>query len=53
MSTGLTDRCDASASGSEDAHHWFILPGVGELRLCSHHAHKHAEMLSKEGWVKR
>lgn len=53
MTAGLTDRCDATASGSEAAQHWFILPGVGELRLCSHHAQKHAEMLDKEGWTRR
>lgn len=53
MAEGLMSRCDATASGSETARHWWILPGVGELRMCLHHSRKHAEMLSKEGWVKR
>jgi hypothetical protein len=48
----MSTRCDATASGSEQAV-VKVVKDNKELNLCSHHAYKHEIILGVEGWIVR
>lgn len=47
----MADRCDATASGSEQAFVIFVKEGKPSLMLCSHHANEHEPILMASGWT--